>query len=107
VVVTGRDAVGTPGTASTSVAIGRANINLTASPAEPTANAAVTFTASVPTGALVDEYEWYVDGALLRTTSGNSTTHSFPGRGNHTVRVVVIGIGGGEIGSATLVLNVR
>ena len=105
---TATDATGDGGTLPTQVIISAPAIGLTAAPAAPTVNQPVTFTATVPAGTAVDHFTFtFSDPNLAPRTTGNpSTTVTFSSRGQKTVRVDVFGVGGGQIGSQTLTLEV-
>jgi len=105
---TATDASGDAGSLSTQVIISGAAIGLTASPAAPTVNQPVTFTATVPAGTAVDHFVFTFSDANIppRTTANPSTTTTFSSRGQKIVRVDVFAVGGGLIGSQTLTLEV-
>jgi len=94
---------------STTVIVSAAAVGLTASSNTPAVNTAVTFTATVPAGTAVDHFVFTFSDASIppRTTSNPSTTVSFASRGQKTVRVDVFGIGGGQIGSNQITIDVQ
>jgi hypothetical protein len=71
-------------------------------------NTPVTFTATFPTGTTpqVDHYVWTYDDSGAHSSTSSSDTHSFTSSGTHTVRVDVIGVGGGSLGFATTTIKV-
>jgi hypothetical protein len=102
------DATGESGSLSTTVIIGSLPVTLSASPAQPTVNTPVTFTVGGVTNAQVDRYEWTLDdGTGPFVTSSPQLTHVFTTRGIKNIRVDVIGVGGGRIGSAPLAVSVQ
>ena len=107
--VTARDAFGTSQTQTTSVSIGGLPVTLTASPSTPGPNQPVTFTVSGVSNAQVSRYQWTFDDPKIGTfsTSGPQTTQSFDTRGQKTIRVDVIGVGGGIVGSAETRITVQ
>jgi hypothetical protein len=56
----------------------------------------------------VDHYEWFWDdGTPSFPTTAGQTTKVFSSRGPKTIRVDVIGLGGGKIGTAQITLTVQ
>ena len=93
---------------SASVIIGGLPIILAASPNPATLNSPVTFTVGGTGSAQVDHYVWtYDDGTGTHTTTGPQDIHTFTRVGTKTVRVDVIGVGGGTLGFATAVVTVQ
>lgn len=102
------DATGDSGSLSTSVIIGSLPVTLSASPAAPTVNQPVTFTVGGVTTAQVERYEWtFDDGTGPFVTTSPQRTHAFTTRGIKNVRVDVIGVGGGRIGTASTTIEVQ
>jgi PKD repeat protein len=102
---TATDAAGTS-TLSTNVIIGALQVVLNATSTSPKTGESVTFTVGGVTGVQVQGYQWvFSDGATYQTSSP-STSHVFTTRGNQVIRVDVIGVSGGVIGTAALNLNV-
>jgi len=102
------DNAGGSGSLSTSVVIGSLPITLTASPAAPTVGSPVTFTVGGLGTAVIDHYVWtFDDGTPEQTTTSPQLGHTFTTRGLKNVRVDVFGVGGGQIGSAALQLDVQ
>jgi len=107
VTVTARDPNNNSEQARTAVTIGSLPVTLTASPNPATVGSNVTLTVGGVGSAQVDHYEFFFDdGTPPRTSGAPQTSHVFSSRGNKTVRVDVIGIGGGVIGTQTTVVNV-
>jgi len=105
---TASDSSGSNGSLSTQVVVGSLPITLTASPNPTTAGTPTTFTVAGSTSAAVDHYVWtWDDGTPAFSTSSPQTTHTFSSRGTKTVRVDVIGVGGGLIGSAQMSITVQ
>jgi adhesin/invasin len=105
---TATDTAGGTGSLSTSVIIGSLPVTLTASPASPTVGSPVTLTVGGIGSAQVQQYKWtFDDGTGSLTTTSPQLPHTFVTRGLKNVRVDVIGIGGGTIGSAALQLDVQ
>lgn len=93
---------------TTTVIIGSLPITLTAAPASPTVNSPVTLTVGGLGSAQVDHYVWtFDDGTGSVKATSPQLTHTFASRGLKNVRVDVIGIGGGTIGSAAITLDVQ
>jgi PKD repeat protein len=105
--VTARDALGGSQTQSTTVTVGALPVTLAASPTSPAPNQAVTFTVAGIGTAQVSRYQWTFNDGRTFSTSGPSTTQSFDTRGEKVVRVDVIGINGGLLGSAETRINVQ
>lgn len=107
VTVTARDSTNTTEQARTAVTIGSLPVTLTAFPNPATVGSNVTLTVGGVSSAQVDRYEFFFDdGTPKRTSGAPQTSHVFNSRGNKTVRVDVIGLGGGLIGTQTIVVNV-
>jgi adhesin/invasin len=81
-------------------ATGTISVNLTFSPAAPTRNQTVTFTAAATSttgGALyVDHYEWTFSDGLVLTTTGNTTSRAFAYEGIYAVTVRAVTTSGGS-----------
>ena len=107
--VTARDALGGSQSQTTSVTIGSLPITLSASSSTPAPNQPVTFTVSGVGSAQVSRYQWTFDDPKIGTfsTTGPQTTQSFDTRGQKAVRVDVIGVNGGIIGSAETRITVQ
>lgn len=94
-VLTATDAAGETSSATTSVVV-RApapiGVTLTASPASPTVNSPVAFTATatIPAGSAVDRYEWNFGNGAGRTTTGGATSYVYTAGGRFTVSVRVV-----------------
>jgi len=102
------DATG-PGTPlATQVIVGTLPVTLNALPNPTATDTPTTFSVTGTTTAAVDHYQWtWDDGTPSFATSSPQTTHSFSSRGTKTVRVDVIGVGGGLLGSAQLSVTVQ
>jgi PKD repeat protein len=101
-------ATGDAGSLTTTVIVGALRVTLAASPATPTVNQPVTFTATLPETVQVDHFEWTLDdGTAPRTTTSPQLPHTFTTRGLKNVRVDVFGVNGGKIGTASLTLEVQ
>ena len=93
---------------SASVIIGSLPVTLTASPNNPGVNVPVTFTVSGVGSAQVERYVFtFDDGTPPRETSSPQTTKSFATKGQKTIRVDVFGVGGGQIGTNTIQIDVQ
>jgi PKD repeat protein len=102
------DAAGGSGSLSTTVIIGSLPVTLSASPPAPTVNSPVTFAVGGIASAQVAQYNWtFDDGTGSLTTTSPQLTHTFTSRGLKNVRVDVIGVSGGTIGSASVTLDVQ
>jgi adhesin/invasin len=107
-VATARDATGDTGSLATSVIVGSLQVTLTPSANPVGVNTPTTFTAGGLGTAAVDHFVWsWDDGTATYSTSAPQTTHSFTSAGTKTIRVDVIGIGGGTIGSAQIAITVQ
>jgi len=73
-------------------------VSLTYTPAAPTVNQAVTFTASttVPTGVSIERYRWTFGDGTSSETTGNTRTKIYTSSGTRKVRVVVTATNGQE-----------
>lgn len=105
--VTARDALGNTQTQSTTVTIGTLPVTLTASPNPALVDSPVTFTAGGATDAQVSRYQWTFDDGRTFSTSGPQLVQSFNSKGQKVVRVDVIGVGGGILGSAETRITVQ
>lgn len=93
---------------STSVIIGSLPVTLSASPNPAAVNSPVTFTVSGVGSAQVERYVFtFDDGAAPRETTSPQTTRSFNTRGLKTVRVDVFGVGGGQIGTNQITIDIQ
>jgi len=102
------DASGDSQSLSTTVIIGSLPVTLSAIPNPAVVNSPVTFTVNGVGSAQVDHYEWFFDdGTPSRTTSSPQLPHTFSSRGRKTVRVDIIGVGGGQIGTASIVMDIQ
>jgi hypothetical protein len=106
---TATDATGEKQVLSTTVLIGALPVTLTASDTTPAVNSSVTFTAGgVGPTVQVSRYQWtFDDGTGPFSTSGPTLPHTFTQKGVKTVRVDVIGVNGGQLGSASTAVNVQ
>lgn len=97
------DSLGGTTSASTGVVISALTVGLTSSQNPATlAQQPVTFTATPSSGAQVDHYEWnFGDGTAVRSSSGNTTTHSYMvvGVGTYQVTVTLVTTNGGRASS--------
>jgi hypothetical protein len=108
VTATSTDSFGDAGSVSTGVIIGSLPVTLTANPATTTVGSSVTFTVGGVTSAQVRQYLWtFDDGTPQQTTTSPQNIHTFQSKGPKNVRVDVIGINGGVIGSAPAVVQVN
>jgi PKD repeat protein len=105
---TASDSTGESGSLSTSVVIGSLGVTLTSLPAgSAPVNTPVTFNVGGTATVQVDSYLWtFDDGTPAQTTTGPQNSHTFTTRGTKNVRVDVIGVGGGVIGTAPLVIQI-
>jgi hypothetical protein len=102
---TARDATGDTGSLATSVVVATLQVTLTTS-TNPAVNTPITFTVGGTATAAVDHYVWsWDDGTPPYSTTGPQTVHTFTSTGTKVIRVDVIGIGGGTIGSAQVVIT--
>ena len=100
------DATGAREQLNTSVIIGSLPAALGSS-STTTVNTPITFTVSGVADAQVARYRWtWDDGTGTFDTTAPQTTHTFTSRGLKTVRVDVIGVGCGQIATATMTINV-
>jgi PKD repeat protein len=104
---TSTDATGANSSLSTSVTIGSLPVGLTASPSPGTANSPITFTVTGLTTAQIDHVQYTYDDGTTHASTSTTDTHVFAQRGIHTARVDVIGIGGGQIGTASTQVDVQ
>jgi hypothetical protein len=103
-----RDASGEVQQLTTTVSVGSLGVTLTAAPNPGLRGSPVTFTVSGVAGVQVDHYEWFWDdGTASFPTSSPQTTHTFTSPGAKTIRVDVIGLGGGKIGTAQVTMTVQ
>lgn len=72
------------------------SVNLIVTPAAPAVNQTVTLTANatVPTGVVVERYEWSFGDGTSRETTGNQTTKVYTSAGVKAVRVTAVGSDG-------------
>jgi PKD repeat protein len=105
---TARDSFGDSGSLSTSVVIGSLAVTLTSFPSgSAPVNSSVTFTVGGTSSAQVDRYVWsFDDGTPPQTTTSPQLPHTFTTRGIKNVRVDVIGVGGGVVGTAALAIQI-
>jgi len=105
---TATDVNGDAGSFSTQVIISAAFVGLTFTPAAPTVNSAVTFTATVPANTAVEHFEYtFSDGTPTIVTANPSTQHTFTTSGQKTASVAVFGVGGRQLGSQSVTLTVQ
>lgn len=105
---TATDTAGGAGSLSTTVIIGSLPITLSASPASPSVGTPVTFTVGGLGSAQVQQYNWtFDDGTGSFSTTSPQLSHTFTSRGLKNVRVDVIGITGGTIGSTQAQVDVQ
>jgi len=88
------DTAGESATATASVSVQSVVVNVTLSwtPATVRVNVPVDFTATVtttPAGVAISRYQWFVDGTLLATTSGNSFSYMPAAARTYEVKVRV------------------
>jgi hypothetical protein len=101
------DAGGGAGSLSTGVVVGSLPVTLTASPSNPTVNSPVTLTVGGLGSALVDHYVFTFNDGTSKNTTGPQFNTTFPSKGTKVVRVDVFGIGGCQIASQSLTLDVQ
>jgi PKD repeat protein len=101
------DSTGDTGVLTTQVTIGSLPVTLSASPNPATVNSPVTFTVSGLGSAQVDRYVFTFSDGETRPTSSPQTSKTFTTRGLKTIRVDVFGVGGGQIGTNTIVIDVQ
>jgi Bacterial Ig-like domain (group 1)/PKD domain len=104
---TATDASGDAGALQTTVIISSLAVGLTAAPNPTFVGVPTTFSASVPAGTAVDHYVFTFSDRSPVTTTNPSTNVTFTSRGLKTVRVDVFGVGGGQIGSNSLTIDVQ
>jgi hypothetical protein len=105
---TSSDATGSGLPLATQVIVGALPVTLSASPNPTATDTPTTFTVTGTSTAAVDHYQWtWDDGTPSFATSSPQTTHVFTSRGTKTVRVDVIGVGGGLLGSAPFSMTVQ
>jgi hypothetical protein len=106
---TATDATGDRQVLQTTVLIGALPVTVTANDTTPAVNTSVTFTVGgVGATVQVSRYHWtFDDGTGPFDTSGPSLPHTFTQKGVKQVRVDVIGVGGGILGSAGTAVNVQ
>jgi hypothetical protein len=105
---TATDASGDSQSLSTTVIIGSLPITVSAVPNPGTVNSPVTFTVGGIGSAQIDRYEWFFDdGTPRRTTTSPQLTHTFSSRGRKTVRVDIFGVGGGQIGTTSIAMDIQ
>lgn len=94
---------------TTTVSVGSLAVTLTSVPVgSATVNSSVTFTVGGTASAQVDHYVWtFDDGTPPQTTTSPQLPHTFTTRGIKNVRVDVIGVGGGLIGTAPLSIQIN
>ena len=101
-------ASGDGGSLSTSVSIASLPVTLSASPNPAVVNSPVTFTVGGVGSAQVDHYEWtFDDGTAVTRTTSPQLPHVFTSRGLKNVRVDVFGVGGGQLGTAALTMDIQ
>jgi len=99
---------GDGGSLSASVIIGALAVTLSASPSNPGVNVPVTFSVGGVGSAQVERYVFtFDDGTAPRDTTSPQTTKSFSSKGQKTIRVDVFGVGGGQIGTNTIQIDVQ
>src|SRR4051794_3045624 len=95
---------------STTVTVTSIPLTLTATPASPGVNQAVTFAVgglgTGATGAAVSEFRWTSSSGETAVTTGPTWSTTFPSPGVRTIGVNVIGVDGGSIGTTQLNVNV-
>jgi hypothetical protein len=103
------DANGGNGSLSTSVLVGSLPITLAATPAPPLVNSPVTFTASFGTVTpVIDHYIWtFSEGATDLRTSSPQIQHTFTSKGLKTAQVAVFAVGGCQVGSNAITIDVQ
>ena len=89
-------ATGCAGTATTSIAVQNPPVTGTVSPVNGCVPAPVSFTANatVPAGDAVANYAWNFGDGNTITTTGNSTTHSYPVAGSYSPTLNITTAGG-------------
>jgi adhesin/invasin len=106
--VTANDASGDAQSLSTTVIIGSLPITINPSPNPGVVNSPITFTINGVGSAQVERYEWFFsEGPSPRTTTSPQISHTFTTRGQKVIRVVVIGVGGGQIGETSTVMDIQ
>jgi adhesin/invasin len=88
------DAAGETAGATASVIVQNVTVNVTLSwsPATVKTNLPVDFTATAttnPSGVPISRYQWFINGVLIATTSGNQMSYIPPAAGTYEVRVRV------------------
>lgn len=98
-----------PGTPlATQVIVGALPLVISILPNPTSTNTPTTFTVTGAATAAVDHYQWtWDDGTPSYATSSPQTTHIFSSRGTKTVRVDVIGVGGGQLGTQQAQVTVQ
>lgn len=101
-----RDATSDVQSLSTTVIVGSLAVTLSASPNPGTVNSPVTFTVNGVATAQVDHYVFTFDDGTVRQTTSPQTSRTFTTRGLKTIRVDVFGVGGGQIGTNTITIDI-
>jgi large repetitive protein len=103
-----RDGAGDSGSLSTQVLIGSLPVTLSASPNPTVVGAPVTYSVGGLGSAQVDHYTFtFSDGTPPVTQTSPQFIKTYTSKGLKTVRVDVFGVGGGQIGSATSIIEVQ
>lgn len=109
---TAKDGNGDSGSLSTTVSVGSLPVTLTAFTNIPPVNTPDVFTVGGVGSAQVERYTWtFFDDppgtAPTFDTSSPQVTKAFSTKGLKTVQVDVIGVGGGKIGTVSMVIDVQ
>jgi Bacterial Ig-like domain (group 1)/PKD domain len=103
---TATDNSGGTGSLSSNVIVGALPVTLTGS--GTTVSSPTNFSVTGTGNAQVAHYTWtFDDGTASFDTGGPSTSHTFVTRGLKTVRVDVLGVGCGKIGTATTTIDIQ
>jgi hypothetical protein len=100
------DSDGAVGSSSIELAVAPLNVVLSANPSQPSTHTPVSFTATLPAGAIVDRFEWNFGDNTGTSTSSNQAVKSYPTVGTYVVAVRVQPLGGGTQSSHQIPLTV-
>ncbi len=110
VTVRATDSEGATSISSTQVSVAPLAVSLAFTPSSattPQVGQPVTFTATVSTGAIVQEYQWNFGDGQTRTTTSNRVTHTYGAAGPNIVSVSVVPIDNGDAESDVVVVDVK
>ncbi len=97
---------GATGNAAIDIVVTGLTVALSANDLSPATGDIVSFTATAaPSGTTIVRYEWNFGDGVTRTTTSNTTEHTYTSSGNKTVTVTAVAAGGGTA-TAKIVLEV-